>query len=449
MTTDHEQLFPAFEDTLMGTAADLALGRRSCEEVLSACLWKIDEREPSVRAWVLVDRDGAIQTALERDAELRAGRSRGPLHGIPIGIKDIVDVAGWPTAAGSQLKAKDIAVRDAPVVSRLRNAGAVILGKTVTTQFASFDPPITKNPWNAERTPGGSSSGSAAAVAAGMCLGAVGSQTGGSITRPASFCGVAGMKPTYGKIALAGIVPLSAPMDHPGPLARSVRDTAAIYAAMADFADDSAGFPSEWKTLLDEAAFPPPKLAALGGMFQEQADADMLHCLMHTMEQWINQGAFLESITLPLGFEEVWPRHRLVMAKGAANYHKDRIAKYPGDYQPHVKSLIEEGVKVSEADWQTALAFQKSSRDIALQMFAEVDVLITPASKGAAPDKSTTGDPVMNSPWSFLGFPTITFPMGLSGDGLPLGVQLIGKPHEELALYRAALWCESVLHRGS
>jgi aspartyl-tRNA(Asn)/glutamyl-tRNA(Gln) amidotransferase subunit A len=413
--------------------------------VLSACLWKIDERENHVRAWVSVDRDGALKTALERDAELRAGKSRGPLHGIPIGIKDIIDVAGWPTAAGSRLRAKEIAHADAPVVKRLRDAGAVILGKTVTTQFASFDPSITKNPWNEDRTPGGSSSGSAAAVAAGMCLGAVGSQTGGSITRPAAFCGVAGMKPTYGSVSLEGLLPLSAPMDHPGPFARTVRDTAAIYAAMADFAETSPGFPADWNTLIEETVFPAPKLAALGGFFQEAADAEMLHCLMHTMEQWINHGAFLESITLPFEFDDVLKSHRLVMAKGAANYHKDHFARHSDDYQVQVKSLIEEGLAVSEADWQRALGFQKTSRESALRMFAEVDVLVTPASKGAAPDKATTGDPVMNSPWSFLGFPTITFPMGLSNEGLPLGVQLIGKPQEELALYRAAIWCESVL----
>jgi aspartyl-tRNA(Asn)/glutamyl-tRNA(Gln) amidotransferase subunit A len=238
-------------------------------------------------------------------------------------------------------------------------------------------------------------------------------------------------------------------MDHPGPFARTVRDTAAIYAAMADFAETSPGFPSEWKALLEETTFPAPKLAALGGFFQEQADADMLHCLMHTMEQWLNHGAFLESITLPSEFSDVLSSHRLLMAKGAANYHKDRFAKHPDDYQIQVKGLIEEGLAVSEADWQQALRFQKTLRQKALKMFAEVDVLVTPASIGAAPDKSTTGDPVMNSPWSFLGFPTITFPMGLSNDGLPLGVQLIGKPQEELALYRAALWCESALHPAS
>ncbi len=441
------ELFPKSKDTLLGAAADLAAGKRTSETVVEECFHKIDDRETEVRAWVLLDRDGAIQTAKDRDAELKAGKSRGPLHGIPLGIKDIVDVAGWPTAAGSKLLADNVAELDAPIVRRLKNAGAVILGKTVTTQFASFDPPVTRNPWNLEHTPGGSSSGSAAAVAAGMCLGAVGTQTGGSITRPAAFCGIAGLKPTYGSVSLEGIVPLSAPMDHPGPLARTVRDTAAMYAVMAGFADEPTGLASAWKALLEQIEFPLPRLGMLGGFFQEEADAHMLHCLMHAMGQWINHGAFMENLELPREFDEVLPNHRILMARGAANYHRERFTQHPGDYQPAIQSLIEEGLEIPESDWEQALAFQKSSREMILSLFEEVDVLVAPASVGTAPDLSTTGDPVMNSPWSFCGFPTLTFPMALSDeDGLPLGVQVIGKPGEELALYQAGLWCESFIH---
>lgn len=440
------QLFPAIEDTLLGTARDITEGQRSCEEVLRKCLAKIDQHEADVQAWVLVDRDGALEVAKERDREMTEGKHRGPLHGIPLGIKDIIDVAGWPTAAGSKLKANDIAETDAPIVGHLREAGAVLLGKTVTTQFASFDPPVTRNPWKLDRTPGGSSSGSAAAVAAGMCLGAVGSQTGGSITRPAAFCGVAGMKPTYGTLPLDGIVPLSAPMDHPGPLAPTVCDTAVLYAVMAGLSEHAGAFPAEWSLLCEQREFPAPQLGALGGVFQEAADAEMLQTLLHALEHWINNGAFMEPIALPTEFDKVLPTHRVIMARGAANYHRDRFAKHPDDYQPAIRGLIEEGLHVSDADWQAALDFQKSCREMMLSFFEEVDVLVTPASKGPAPDCSTTGDPVMNSPWSLCGFPTITFPMALSQEGLPLGVQLIGKPGEELNLYRAALWCEPLIH---
>jgi aspartyl-tRNA(Asn)/glutamyl-tRNA(Gln) amidotransferase subunit A len=235
-------------------------------------------------------------------------------------------------------------------------------------------------------------------------------------------------------------------MDHPGPLARTVRDTAAIYAVMADFAASSPTFPADWKTLIEQPAFPPPRLAELAGVFQVGADAEMLHGLMLALEKWINGGAFVESITLPGEFEQVLSNHKILMAKGAANYHKQRFAQHPNDYQPAIASLIEEGLSIPESDWQTALDFQQSSREMMLSMFAEVDALITPASVGPAPDASTTGNPVMNSPWSFCGFPTLTFPIGLSEEGLPLGVQIIGKPGEELALFQAALWCESVIH---
>ena len=191
-------LYPNEHETIEGVGRALRAGRTTCVEVLEECFDRIEEWETRIRAWVRVDRPGAIERARALDEELAAGRCRGPLHGIPVGIKDIIDVAGMPTAAGFKPWAGRVADRDCPIVAGLREAGAVILGKTVTTQFAWVDPPPTKNPWDLDRTPGGSSSGSAAAVALGMCLGAVGTQTGGSIIRPASFCGVAGLKPSHG-----------------------------------------------------------------------------------------------------------------------------------------------------------------------------------------------------------------------------------------------------------
>src|SRR5216683_6288096 len=209
--------------TIHSTAADIRAGRASPLDILEACLARIDQREERVKAWVFVDRDAARADAERAAAELRKGYDRGPLHGIPIGIKDIIDVYDWPTAAGSRRWAQSYARHDAPVVQRLRQAGAVLVGKTVTTQYASFDPPPTRNPWRLDRTPGGSSSGSAAAVACGMCLAALGSQTGGSIGRPAAFCGVVGLKPSYGLVSTQGLLPLAHSMDHPGPITRCVR----------------------------------------------------------------------------------------------------------------------------------------------------------------------------------------------------------------------------------
>src|SRR6516162_5434325 len=221
--------------TIHEAAAAIRERSLSAVDLLETCLQRIEQTEPRLRAWVLVDRERARGEAEARDREARRGEWRGPLHGIPLGIKDIIDVFDWPTAAGSRLWAGSVARQDATVVRRLRAAGAVLVGKTVTTQYASFDPPPTRNPWNFSRTPGGSSSGSAAAVATGMCLGALGSQTGGSITRPASYCGVAGCKPTFGRISCNGVVPLAPSMDHPGPIAPCVEDLAIMLRAMLDY----------------------------------------------------------------------------------------------------------------------------------------------------------------------------------------------------------------------
>ncbi len=235
-------LIPDRRETIAGASAALARGELSCEELLERCLGRIDAWESQIHAWVSVDREGARRQARECDARLARHRSEGsveslsPLFGVPIGIKDIIDIAGQVTGAGSTARMDGPpAEHDAPVVRKLREAGAIILGKTLTTQFACFDPPPTRNPWNLERTPGGSSSGSAAAVAAGMCLGAIGSQTGGSIIRPASFCGVAGCKPTFGRVSCAGVVPVAPSLDTVGPIAGCVADLAIMLNAIASW----------------------------------------------------------------------------------------------------------------------------------------------------------------------------------------------------------------------
>ncbi len=206
---DFPRLFPKPAHTIAGIGIRLREGRTTCVEILQACLDQVKEWEPKVHAWVKLDQDRAMEQAHALDKELKSGGDRGPLHGIPIGIKDIIDVAGLPTACGARRWAARVADSDADVVERLRNAGAVIMGKTVTTPYAWIDPPLTRNPWNLDRSPGGSSSGSAAAVACGMCLGAIGTQTGGSITRPASFCGVAGMKPSRILTRTIGVFPFA------------------------------------------------------------------------------------------------------------------------------------------------------------------------------------------------------------------------------------------------
>src|SRR4051812_14642939 len=217
--------------TITEAAEFIRKGELTPSDLLEQCFARIDKYEERVRAWVYIDREGAREQAARLTTEVKQNY-RGPLHGIPVGIKDIIDVFDMPTACGSKLWANSYARRDATCVERLRQAGAVILGKTVTTPFAYIDPPPTRNPWNLDRTPGGSSSGSAAAVACGMCLAALGTQTGGSVTRPASYCGVYSLKPTHGRVSVDGVLPFAPSLDHVGVMANCVRDLAIVFQAI-------------------------------------------------------------------------------------------------------------------------------------------------------------------------------------------------------------------------
>lgn len=440
------RLHPLPAETIAGTGRAIHSRERTCLDVVDQCLARIDDCEPNVRAWVSVDREGARARARELDRELAAGRCRGPLHGIPIGIKDLVDVAGWPTAAGAPWLVNAVAADDAPIVERLRAAGAIILGKTVTTQFACFDPPPTRNPWNVDRTPGGSSSGSAAAVATGMSLGAIGSQTGGSITRPASFCGVAGCKPTFGLVPLNGVYPLAPSLDHGGPFARSVEDLGILLDALVDPTCAAA-----WRASLPpESAGPGPfsiaksvRLGRLRGLFADRAEPGALAVFEAALDRLTSAGAGLSDVALPPAFDSVLRHHRAVMTREIADHHRVLFADHLQDYLPCVRGVIEEGFRVDDDAYAESRAHQMALTDAVVKAMREVDVLACPAAVGAAPTPETTGDPSFNSPWSYTGLPTVSFPIGLSSDGLPLAIQLVGRPHDEARLFAAALWCES------
>jgi Asp-tRNA(Asn)/Glu-tRNA(Gln) amidotransferase A subunit family amidase len=434
--------------TIAAAAQAIRDGRLSPMALLDACLERIDRYESDVHAWVFLDRAYAREQAQTAVAELKQGSWRSPLHGIPLGIKDIFDVFDWPTAAGSHLWAQSIARHDATVVERLRRAGAVFLGKTVTTQYASFDPPPTRNPWNLERTPGGSSSGSAAAIACGMCLGALGSQTGGSITRPASYCGVAGCKPTYGRVSCHGVVPLASSMDHPGPLASCVRDLALLLQAIGgpdplDPSCSSQPIPDLLAALDDPVR--PPRLGRLRGLFEDLAQPPLQKLMDQVSQRFAAAGAVVKEKPLPGAFAEVIARHRTVMAVEAAAFHGVRLRRHPEDYEPKIRQLVEEGLACPASEYTQCKAHQAQLRKEMSSCFAAVDVLLTPATTGPAPAVDTTGDPVFNSPWSYTGLPTVSIPAGRSADGLPLAIQLVGAPFAEAPLLGAAAWCERIL----
>ncbi len=456
------QLYPATEDTLTGTAQAIHERRTSCTDVVKRCLKQISEWEPRVKAWVKVDDQGALAEARILDREAANGEFRGPLHGIPIGIKDIINVAGFVTGCGSSKKSQEPpAETDAYVVRKLRRAGAIILGKTVTTAFAYFDPPPTCNPWNLEHTPGGSSSGSAAAVATGMCLGAVGTQTGGSIVRPAAFCGIVGYKPRRRAINRSGVFPFAPSLDHIGPLARTVGDAALMFNCMTG-ADNRL---LDLEGITESAPFP-PRLCVLHADFLPHAEPEMRQAWIAALKQLKDAGAEIVEVTWP-GFDldEIWRRHRVLMAVEIAADHEQRLRDLPDDYPPNVAALIEEGSRVSAAEYlrcrrhqsrlrQSIQEWQLSLEDGVLDDEFGGDVpgvggtILCPAAPGAAPDRRTTGNPRMNSPWSYLGLASLTVPLTLAPNGLPLGMQLVSASYTDEDMIQDAVWCEEVFRRA-
>ncbi|HXY33182.1 MAG TPA: amidase [Planctomycetaceae bacterium] len=451
------QLVPERRLTIIEAAAALARGELTCERLVQGCLERIDAWEDEIHAWVSVDRDGAQRTGRACDVELARRRLKGsseplpPLFGIPIGIKDIIDIAEQITGAGSRARREGPpAERDATVVRMLREAGAIILGKTVTTQFACFDPPPTRNPWNVKRTPGGSSSGSAAAVAAGMCLGAIGSQTGGSIIRPASFCGVAGCKPTFGRVSLDGIVPVAPSLDTVGPIAGCVADLAILLNVISVGDQVVADGEPTLKLAIDVAGLQreklsPPRLAVLGGFFKT-ADDEMRLALDRAVSQMRAAGA---SIDLRDIHPDWLHSHRVIAGYEMAARHRERIHKLRFDYAPTVAQLIQEGLLITDAEYAEARRNLVRAIAESAVLMEEVDALVCPAARGPAPVRTTTGDPSLQSFWTYTGQPTITFPIGFSERsfplGLPLGIQLIGRRFDEAGLFRVAAWCEAVL----
>lgn len=419
-------------------------GRLTPLDLVERCLNQIDKHESRIQAWVSVDVESARQTARELGEEISRGNCRGPLHGIPVGIKDIVDVAGWPTKAGSPLRENHVAGADAPLVATLRQAGAIILGKTVTVEFACFDPPPTRNPWDLElkHTPGGSSSGSAAALALGMCLGAIGTQTGGSLVRPGSYCGIATCKPTFGRVSRDAVVPVSLHLDHAGPMARCVADLAILLKHLPranDFQPAAAVRPER-----PTSELLPPRLGLVEEVFLEEADASIRQTTEDALARLRDAGAVIEPIGLPDGFRKILPMHGRIMAADAAAYHREQFLAHRDAYGPMITDLLDEGLAMSAVDYASALAHQMQWRARIGSIFENTDALIMPATDTTAPATlATTGDKRFQAPWSYLGVPVVSIPCALAPDGMPAAVQLVGAYHRDVDLLHVAQWCES------
>ena len=413
-------------------AAAIRRGSIASTELAEAVLARIAATDDALLAWVTVDAASALAEARARDADVRGGRATGPLHGVPIGIKDIVDVAGMPTTNGAPRFAHTRPTRDATLVARLRAAGAVIVGKTVATQFAFKDPAATRNPWSAERTPGGSSSGSAAAVAARQVPAAIGTQTVGSILRPAAFCGVVGLKGAHGEVPLDGVTPLAPSLDHAGPIARSVADAALVESVLL-------GRPLEVPRIERPRLALVPELMALA----EPALRDHLDGLLRDLA---GIGAVIEEVALPASVDDVAEAGWIVLQAEAAAQHRQRFAAHGDEYGPQIAGLVSAGLARSAADVQTANRVRADFRAAVVPWLSQFDALVSPVAPGPAPRRGAgTGDPTLCAPWSYAGVPAIAIPTGLDSDGLPFAVQLVGGASDLERLLGTASWCERVV----
>jgi Asp-tRNA(Asn)/Glu-tRNA(Gln) amidotransferase A subunit family amidase len=419
-------------------ARRIRAGTLSPSNLLAACLKRTDAVEPAVAAWVRLDRDAAARVAVQRDIEAREGRFMGPLHGVPVALKDIFDAAGVPTTAGAPAWATRTPAVDAPSVAALRGAGAVPMGKLATTPFAYLDPSVTRNPWNPEHTPGGSSSGPAAAVAARMVPLALGSQTVGSVLRPAAYCGVVGLKPTHGRISAAGVLELAGSLDHVGVFARAVEDCALALAVLVGGDPAPADYVG---AVVDPAA---PRLGVLAP-FLARTTPEMGKHLEAVTRGLAAAGALLEDVTLPAAFASIYDVGAIVLRAEAAAAHAPLFPAHAAEYPPKIKELIELGHAISAPVYLAAQAARRQVREAVGAIAARYDAFLLPTIGAPAPrGLGSTGDPSFCSPWSFLGMPAITLPTGVEG-GLPLAVQLVAAPWSEARLLAAAAWCERVV----
>ena len=415
---------------------------------MEACLGRIDACEEQVQAWVVVDRPGALEAARRLDGEAREGRFRGPLHGVPVGLKDIIHAAGLKTTAGARGFADTAPGEDAACVARLRAAGAVILGKLQTTEFAFSDPAVTRNPWHPARTPGGSSAGSAAAVAARMVPAALGSQTVGSVLRPAAFCGVVGLKPTYGRVSRRGVLPLAWSLDHVGVFARSVADAALVMSVRGRARSRRSRLGGRAASRCGSRSWPlrrrsPPRFGLIGEPFLERATPEARAHLVEIARTLEARGAHVEPVRLPPLVAALYSAVITVSRAEAGAAHADSHRRHADAYRPRIRAGIEIGQCIPADLYLRAQRIRRQARRDMAPLLARYDALLMPSALGPAPDRTTTGDAAFNGPWTGLGVPAVSLPTGLAADGLPLGTQLIGAPFGEARLLAAARWAEA------
>ena len=422
-------------EAVLGPMADaialLRAGNISAAEIVDACLDRINELEPTLRAWARVDADGAREQA----RALGEAPSAGPACGTLVGVKDNIDTAGLATTAGSALLDGNIPGRDADVVRSLRQAGAVVIGKTACTELATNDPAPTRNPWDQARAPGGSSAGSGAAVAARMCFATIDTQTAGDVLRPAAYNGNVGFKPSYGWISCRGSIPVAWSIDTIGMQTRTVPDAALLYAALAR--------PGRRTPV---AAGRPPRIGVLRGYFYQQASAEVRQHTDDVASALAHAGAAVVEPATGVDFALLHAAHRTVTFAECAAVHEGLYRRHAGRMGEKLRTLIELGLVTPAVSYLQAQRVRAQLSARLQEMLSGLDAVLAPAAPTPAPaDLTSTGSSVLQIPWTFGGFPAISIPTGLSDGKMPLAVQLVGAHFTEERLLSAAQWCSEVL----
>jgi Asp-tRNA(Asn)/Glu-tRNA(Gln) amidotransferase A subunit family amidase len=409
--------------------------RFTCEAYTQGLLSRIASLDMEIQAWAWLDPAKAIEAARLSDSRLAAGRKPGPLQGLPIGIKDIFATAGMPTEMGSPAFAGHVPDRSASVIERLDAQGAFVMGKTVTTECAFLFPGKTRNPWNPLHTPGGSSSGSAAAVAAGFVPAALGSQTNGSTIRPAAYCGVVGFKPTQGLVSIEGALTFSHTLDQVGIFTRNVEDAARLTAFLSD---NRVSISPEISI-----SSAPPHLAAVKTPFWEQAEDYARRNFAENIIALRNGGARVDEIELPAAFSLAHQTIRTIMVAESAFNLESLYLQKASLLSPTLRDFLSEGRGTGAVAYLQAMKIRRSLQDDLARFLAGYDAIITPPTTGEAPATlEQTGNPGFCTIWSLCGVPAITFPVGFGPRGLPLGLQIVGAEGKDNQVLAVARWCE-------
>lgn len=424
-------------------ASAMRAGRLTATSLLAHCLARYHDSEPRLHAFAWVDPERALAHARRVDESLAEGSEHGLLAGVPIGVKDIFDTAGVPTEHGSDVFKGRVPERSAATVLAIEREGAVMFGKTVTAELAYLHPGATRNPWDSTRTPGGSSMGSAAAVAARVVPGSIGSQTNGSVIRPAAFCGVVGFKPSFGRLSTEGVLSFSPTLDHVGAFARTVEGVALLAAAMAGDPLEEWLSQAEW-----DGGMVGPRLAAVRTGDWSLAEPAITLRFEETLKTLAEAGARVETPDLPPELDDAIRVHRTIMAAEAATFLAPRVLPRRELLSRAVLELLDEGSQTSAASYAAAVR----DRERMIQSFGEwlapYDALVTIPTTGEAPGRETTGDPRFCTRWTLVGAPAVALPTGAGPSGLPLGLQVVGAPGHDARLLGIARWAQGILDRG-